>query len=71
MKAMVHEVDGKCKQGQLKMKRREQVEGSMKKIDLKEVDAADWCRWREGVGRVAEVLRSIQPSPSTGEIFVE
>ena len=31
-KAMVHKVDGKHKQGQLRMKWRKQVEGSMKRI---------------------------------------
>ena len=36
MKAMVYEVDGKHKQGLLKMKWREQVEGNHKKDWLKE-----------------------------------
>ena len=35
MKAMVHEVNGKHKQGRLRMKWREQVEGNMKRIGLK------------------------------------
>ena len=44
MMEMVHEVDGKHKKGQPKIKWREQVEGSMRKIGLKKEDAADWCR---------------------------
>ena len=43
-KAMVYEVDGKCKQGQLRIKWREQVEGNMKRIGLRKEDAADQCR---------------------------
>ena len=54
MKAMVHEVDGKRKQGRPRMKWKEQVEGSMKRIGLKKEDAADRYRWREGVWGVAE-----------------
>ena len=34
MKATVHEMDGKHKQDRLKMKRREQVEESMRRIGL-------------------------------------
>ena len=56
MKAMVHEVDGKRKQGRLMMKWRKQVEGNTRRIGLKK-DAADWCRWRESVRRVAEVVK--------------
>ena len=41
MKAMVHEVGGKCRQGQPWRKRREQVEGNMRRIGLKKEDAAD------------------------------
>ena len=48
IKAMVHEADGKRKQGRPRMKWREQVEGNMKRIGLKKEDAADRCRWREG-----------------------
>ena len=44
MKAMVHEVDGELKQGRPKIKRREQVEGNMRKIGLKKEDVADRCR---------------------------
>ena len=54
MKAMVHEVDRKHKQGRPRMKRREQVEGNMRRIGLRKDDAADRCRLREGVGRIAE-----------------
>ena len=43
MKAMVHEVDGKHKQGCLKMKWRKQVDGNMKRIGLRKEDAAGWC----------------------------
>ena len=56
IKAMVHKVDGKRKQGRPRMKWREQVEGSMRRISLKEVDAEDRCRWREGVRKVVEVV---------------
>ena len=38
------------------MKWRKQVKGNMRRITLKKEDAADQCRWREGVGRVAEVV---------------
>ena len=41
MKAMVHEVDGKHKKDQLKMKWREQVEGNIRRIGLRNEDAAD------------------------------
>ena len=45
-----------------------QVEGNMRKIGLrKEEDVADQCRWREGVRRIAEVVRCIRPPPLTGE----
>ena len=40
IKAKVHKVDGKCKQGQLRMKQRKQVKGNMRRIGFKE-DAAD------------------------------
>ena len=43
IKAMVHEVDGKRKQGQPRMKRRKQVEGNMKRIGLEKEDVADQC----------------------------
>ena len=42
MKAMVHKVDGKHKQGQARMKWRKQVEGNMRRIGLREEDVADW-----------------------------
>ena len=67
MKEMVHEVDRKRKQGRLRIKR-EQIEGNMRRIGLKKEDVADRCRWREDVGRVAEVVRCIRPPPITGEI---
>ena len=38
---MVHEVDGKRKQGRPRMKWREQIEGSMRRIGLKKEDVAD------------------------------
>ena len=41
---LVHEVDGKRKQGQLKMKWRKQVKGSMRRIGLRKENAADQCR---------------------------
>ena len=67
MKAMVHEVDGKRKQVRPRMKWRKQMEGSMRKIGLRKEDVADRCRWREGVKRVAQVVRCIQPPPVTGD----
>ena len=66
MKAMVREVDGKRKQGRPRMKWREQVERSMRRIGLKKKDAADRCRRRKGVRRVAEVVGCIRPPPVTG-----
>ena len=65
MKAMVHEVDGKRKQGRPRMKWRKQVEGNMRRIGLKKKDTADRCRWR-GVRRVAEDVECIRPPPVTG-----
>ena len=53
MKAMVHEVYGKRKQGRPRIKWKEQVEGSMRRIGLRKEDATDWCRWREGIGGIA------------------
>ena len=45
MKAMVHEVNGKRKQGRPKIKWNEQVEGNLIEKDwLRKEDAADWCR---------------------------
>ena len=41
MKAMVHEVEGKCKQVQPKIKWRKQVKGNMRKIVLRREDVAD------------------------------
>ena len=66
MKAMVHKVDGKCKQGQPRIKWREQVEGSMRKISLRK-DAADQCRWREGV-TITEIMGCIWPPQFTADI---
>ena len=68
IKAMVYEMDGKRKQGRPRMKWREQVEGNTRSIGLRKEDRANWCRWREGVRRVAEVVRCIRPRPFTGEI---
>ena len=65
MKAMVHEVDEKRKQGRPRMKWREQIKGSMRQIGLRKEDVADRFRWREGVKRVAQVVRCIQPPPIT------
>ena len=56
------------KQGKLLMKWREQVEESMKRIGLRKKDVIDWYRWREGVGRVTEVVRCIWLPLSTGKI---
>ena len=67
MKAMVHEVNGKCKHGQSRIKWREQVEGNVRRIGLKKEDVADQCRWREDVRRVVEVVRCIQPPSFTGD----
>ena len=66
IKVMVHEVDRKHKQGQPRMKWREQVK-SMRRIGLKKEDARDQCKWREGVRRIAEVVECIQPPPVTGD----
>ena len=41
MKAMVHKVDGKRKQDRPRMKRREQVERSMRRIGLKKMQQID------------------------------
>ena len=67
MKTMVHEVNGKHKQGRLRMIWKKQVKGNMRRIGLKKKDAADRCRWREGVRRVAEVMKYIWPTPVTGD----
>ena len=66
MKTMIHKVDRKRKQNRPRMKWREHVEGNMKRIGLRKEDAADRCRWREGIRRVAEVVRYIRP-PSVSE----
>ena len=68
MKAMVHKVDEKHKQSQLRMKWREQVEGSMRRIGLRKKDVADWCRWRLGVRRIVKVVGCIWLPPFTGNI---
>ena len=39
----------------------------MRKICLRKQDAADQCRWGEGVGGVAEVVRCIRPPPLIGD----
>ena len=44
MKAVIHEVDGKCKQHRPRIKWREQVKENMRRIGLRKKDAADWCR---------------------------
>ena len=67
MNEMVHEEDGKRKQCQPRMKWREQVEENMRRIGLKKENAADRCRRREGVRRVAEIVRCIRPPPVTGD----
>ena len=67
MKAMIHTVNGKCKQGQPRIKWRDQVEGSIKRIGLKKEDATDRCRWR-GLGRIAEIVGCFRPSSFTGDI---
>ena len=67
MQAMVHKVDGKHKQGQWRMKWGK-VEGQMRKIGLKKEDVADQCSWREGVGRVAEVVKCMWSPSFTKEI---
>ena len=63
---MVHEVDGKHKQGQPRIKWREQVKRNIRRIGPRKEDAADQCRWREGLRRVAEIVGCIWPSPITG-----
>ena len=63
MKAIVHKMDRKCKQGQPRMKWRKQFKRNMRRNGLKKKDAADQCRWREDVRRVAEVVECIRPLP--------
>ena len=65
VQAKVNEVDGRHKQAQPRMKSREQFEGNIKRIGLKKKDAADRCRWREGVRRVAKVVGCIRLLPFT------
>ena len=60
-------MDGKRKQGRPGMKWREEIEVSMRRIGLRQEDVADRCRWREGVKRVAQVVRCIRPPPVTGD----
>ena len=43
------------------MKWKKQVEGNMRRIELRKEDLADQCRWREDVERVVEVVRCTQP----------
>ena len=50
MKAMLHEADGKRKQGRPMMKWREKFEGNMRRIDLRKKDVADWCNSRKNCG---------------------
>ena len=38
------------------MKWREKVNGSIRRIGLKEIVVADRCRWREDVRRVAKIV---------------
>ena len=45
MKTIIHELNGKRKQGRPRIKWREQVEGNMRRIGLRKEDAADWCSW--------------------------
>ena len=68
MKAMVHEVDRRHKQDRPKMKWSEQVEGNMRRIGLRKEDAADRCRWKESVRRVAKVVRYIRPPSFTRKL---
>ena len=65
VKAMVHEMVGKRKQGRPRMKWREQIEGNMRRIGLKKEVAADRCRWKKGVRRVVKVVGCIRPPPVT------
>ena len=60
---MIHKPDGKCKQGQPRMKWMKQVKENMKRIGLRKEDTADQSRWREDI---AEVVRCIQPPPVNG-----
>ena len=53
--------------GRPRMKWREEVEGNIKRIGLRK-DAADRCRWKESIGRVAEVVRCIRPLLFTKDI---
>ena len=57
MKARVHKFDGKHKQGRPKMKWREQIEGNLRWIGLRKKDVEDWCRFRECVKRIVEIVR--------------
>ena len=53
MKAVIHEVDGKCKQDRPRIKWREQVKENMRRIGLRKKDAADWCRLRMTICTIA------------------
>ena len=44
MKAIVHEMDRKCKQGRPRMKWGKQTEGNIQRIGLRKEDAADRSR---------------------------
>ena len=64
MKAIIHKVDGKCKQGQLRMKWREQVKGNMRRIG-----ADEECRSGEQM-KSAEVQKMLQIDAG-GEVLKE
>ena len=64
---MIHEVKGKRKQGRPRIEWREQVERNIRRIGLRKEGAADRCRSKDGVRRVAEAVGCIEPPPVTGD----
>ena len=61
------EVNGRRKRGWPKQTWKKQVEENIKKIGLRVEEATDRARWREGVGAIAEGMRSIRPPSDTGK----
>ena len=49
------------------MKWRKQIEGNMRRFELKKEDTADQCKWRSGMRRVKELVSCIRPPLVTGD----
>ena len=64
-KAMMMEVNQKRKRVRPKLTWRRLVEESVKKVGLKNEEAADRTRWRKGVRVIAEGMRCIRPPSGT------